>query len=98
MPVIPLTLVISLCLTVTFIIFFVREQGRRRFSSAESDALLPLADERGRVADGPVALDLGGRRSDKPHLRRGCGGKHSHGEGHKRCDDCEHRHEHHDHA
>lgn len=45
MSVVPLTLTISLCLVFTFVVFFVREQARRRFGSAESDALLPLADE-----------------------------------------------------
>ena len=45
MSVIPLTLTISLCLVFTFVIFFLREHSRQRFSSAESDALLPLADE-----------------------------------------------------
>lgn len=45
MTVIPLTLAISLCLVFTFVIFFLREFSRQRFSSAESDALLPLAEE-----------------------------------------------------
>jgi hypothetical protein len=45
MSVIPLTLTISLCLVATFVIFFLREQSRRRFGSAESDALLPLLEE-----------------------------------------------------
>lgn len=45
MSVIPLTLTISLCLVFTFIVFFLRENSRRRFSSAEREALLPLADE-----------------------------------------------------
>ncbi len=45
MSVIPLTLTISLCLVFTFVLFFLREHGRQRFSSAESDALLPLAEE-----------------------------------------------------
>jgi len=45
MSVVPLTLTISLCLVFTFIVFFLREHSRRRFGSAESDALLPLADE-----------------------------------------------------
>jgi hypothetical protein len=45
MSVIPLTLTISLCLVFTFVLFFLREHSRQRFSSAESDALLPLADE-----------------------------------------------------
>ncbi|ATC65734.1 hypothetical protein CMV30_18260 [Nibricoccus aquaticus] len=45
MDIVPLTLVISLCLTFTFIVFFAREQARRRFGSAESESLLPLLDE-----------------------------------------------------
>lgn len=49
MSVVPLTLTISLCLVFTFVVFFVREHSRRRFGSAESDALLPLADETPRV-------------------------------------------------
>ncbi len=88
MSVIPLTLVISLCLTITFIIFFVREHGRRRFSSAESDALLPLAEEHHELVGAPLVIDLGGRRSSKPHLRHGCGGKHDHDEDHQPCGDC----------
>ena len=50
MSVIPLTLTISLCLVFTFVIFFLREHSRQRFSSAESDAFLPLADETPRLA------------------------------------------------
>jgi len=49
MSVVPLTLTISLCLVFTFIIFFLREHSRRRFGSAESEALLPLADETPRI-------------------------------------------------
>lgn len=49
MSVIPLTLTISLCLVFTFVIFFLREHSRHRFSSAESDALLPLAEETPRL-------------------------------------------------
>jgi hypothetical protein len=45
MSVIPLTLTISLCLVFTFLVFFLREQARRPFNSAERDALLPLAAE-----------------------------------------------------
>lgn len=50
MSVIPLTLIISLCLVFTFVLFFLREHSRERFSSAESDALMPLADEMPRLA------------------------------------------------
>lgn len=50
MSVVPLTLTISLCLVFTFVLFFLREHSRRRFSGMESEALLPLADETPRVA------------------------------------------------
>jgi cbb3-type cytochrome oxidase subunit 3 len=45
MSVVPLTLTISLCLVFTFVVFFLREHSRHRFSGAESESLLPLADE-----------------------------------------------------
>lgn len=48
MSVIPLTLTISLCLVFTFIVFFLRESGRR-FGSPERDSLLPLAEEKPRL-------------------------------------------------
>ena len=50
MPVVPLTLTISLCLVFTFIVFFLREHARGRISSAERDSLLPLAEETRRPA------------------------------------------------
>jgi hypothetical protein len=50
MAVVPLTLTISLCLAFTFIVFFLREQRRRRFVSTESESLLPLADENAHLA------------------------------------------------
>ncbi|MGC4074249.1 MAG: hypothetical protein QM760_17400 [Nibricoccus sp.] len=46
MDIVPLTLVISLCLTFTFIVFFAREQSRRRFGGTESESLLPLLEEK----------------------------------------------------
>jgi hypothetical protein len=66
MSVIPLTLTISLCLVFTFVIFFIREQARHPFSSAERESLLPLTDETPRPvtfadrrqpdgSDGPMA-------------------------------------------
>jgi hypothetical protein len=65
MSVIPLTLTISLCLVFTFVVFFIREQARHTFSSAERDSLLPLTDETPRPvtfadrqpdgSDGPMA-------------------------------------------
>lgn len=50
MPVVPLTLTISLCLVFTFVVFFLREHARGRVSSAERDSLLPLSDETSRPA------------------------------------------------
>lgn len=50
MPVVPLTLTISLCLVFTFVVFFLREHARGRVSSPERDSLLPLADEGIRLA------------------------------------------------
>ena len=44
MSVIPLTLTISLCLVFTFVVFFLREHGRR-LGNAERDSVLPFADE-----------------------------------------------------
>lgn len=49
MSVVPLTLTISLCLVFTFVLFFLREHSRRQCSSAERDALLPLAEESPRI-------------------------------------------------
>lgn len=54
MAVVPLTLTISLCLVFTFVIFFLREHARGRLSSAERDSLLPLAEERPRLANVPA--------------------------------------------
>jgi hypothetical protein len=55
MSVVPLTLTISLCLVFTFVVFFLREYSRRRFGSAESEALLPLTEETRCVAGGKAA-------------------------------------------
>ncbi len=57
MPVVPLTLTISLCLVFTFVIFFLCEQKRGRLSSAERDSLLPLAEEEPRLAHASVSAD-----------------------------------------
>ena len=56
MAVVPLTLTISLCLVFTFVVFFLREHARGRFSSAERDSLLPLAEEMPRT---PVSARRG---------------------------------------
>lgn len=57
MPVVPLTLTISLCLVLTFIVFFLREHARGRVSSAERDSLLPLAEEESRLARAAAPTD-----------------------------------------
>ena len=63
MPVVPLTLTISLCLVFTFVVFFLREHARGRISSAERDSLLPLADETRRLARVPVQVARSSNRS-----------------------------------
>ncbi len=45
MSVIPLTLIISLCLSLTFIVIFLLEYTRCRFGGDAHESLLPLADE-----------------------------------------------------
>ena len=50
MSVIPLTIFFSLLLAGLFMVLFAHEQRRRRFASPERDSLLPLADERPRLA------------------------------------------------
>ena len=59
MAVVPLTVMVSLCLAFTFIVFFLSQHARGRLSSAERDALLPLEEEEPRL--GPV---LGGDLHD----------------------------------
>ena len=52
MSAIPVTLFCSLLLAATFVVLFARDHRRRRFASSERDSLLPLAEERPRVATG----------------------------------------------
>jgi hypothetical protein len=91
MNVIPITLAISLCLTLTFILFFWREQTRRRYGSAESDALMPLADDAPAAA--PLVLELKDRVPGR--VRGACGRAHAHGHVHDAehppCEGCAHR-------
>jgi hypothetical protein len=63
LPVIPLAITVSLCLVFTFVVFFLREHSRK-FSNAERESLLPLADETPRVAGAkpvPPAAPAAGR-------------------------------------
>ena len=57
MSVVPLTIIISLCLVFTFVIFFLCEHARGRVSSAERDSLLPLAEETAQLAHAPAPTD-----------------------------------------
>ena len=54
MDVIPLTLAISLVLSLTFIALFVREFSRPRRAGADRDSLLPLEDDFTPAASAPV--------------------------------------------
>lgn len=74
MSVVPLTLTISLCLVFTFVIFFLREYSRQRFTSAESEALLPLAEETPRLvsARAKLATDPCGCRTGERPPCAGC--------------------------
>ena len=62
MSVVPLTLTISLCLMFTFVLFFLREFSRRRFSGIDSESLLPLADETPLV----ITVTVAPRATDQP--------------------------------
>jgi hypothetical protein len=73
MSVVPLTLTVSLCLVFTFVLFFLREHLRGRFSSPESEALLPLADETPRLAQRASASEANGDSA---------AGSHQHGPNH----------------
>ena len=66
MPVVPLTLTISLSLVFTFVVFFLREHARGRVSSAERDSLLPLAEEGARLAHAPMRPDAAACRAPGP--------------------------------
>jgi len=84
MSVVPLTLTISLCLVFTFVLFFLREHSRRRFSGVESEALLPLAEETSRVSAAAVSREPARteeHRHDAAHACRGNG----------TCNSCERR-------
>jgi hypothetical protein len=86
MDIVPLTLVISLCLTFTFIVFFAREQSRRRFSSSETESLLPLLEEKAQTPASPDAT----RVIDFSQVKKRCKNHHACGRG----DRCEHGHHH----
>lgn len=52
MSIVPLTVIVSLTLAFTFVVFFLGEHARGRLGGAERDSLLPLAEETPRRADG----------------------------------------------
>ena len=74
MSVVPLTLTISLCLVFTFVLFFLREHSRHRFSSPEREALLPLADESPRVVTADIQAPARDAHGHAPgHVCKGNG-------------------------
>jgi hypothetical protein len=96
MNVIPITLAISLCLTLTFILFFWREQTRHSYSSAERDSLLPLGEETPAASshqprEAAIVLELKDRQPRR--VRGGCGRSqgHAHDANHPPCAGCAHR-------
>lgn len=60
MDVIPLTLAISLVLSLTFIALFVREFSRPRRAGADRDSLLPLEDDLAPASAAPVRVHAHG--------------------------------------
>ncbi len=74
MDVIPLTLAISLLLSLTFIALFVREFSRPRRAGADRDSLLPLEAEQ------PIAVAA-------HNLAVGHGHRHDHSHAHGHVDD-----------
>lgn len=68
MPVVPLTITISLALVFTFVVFYLCEHARGRVSSAERDSLLPLGEEKPRLAGVREAP------SPPPAIRKSAGG------------------------
>jgi hypothetical protein len=74
MSVVPLTLTLSLCLSLTFVLFFLREFTRRRFSGDARESLLPLAEETPRIAivAGPAAGESPACRHDTERCPRKC--------------------------
>ena len=70
MAVVPLTLIISLTLVFTFVIFFLREHARGAVSSAERDSLLPLGEESSRLARTTSQHDLNAHRCGCVHDSR----------------------------
>lgn len=75
MDVVPLTLTISLCLVFTFVLFFLREQGRGRVSSIERDSLLPLAEETPALAHAKAPLDSAAHGAGRPADAAPCPGR-----------------------
>lgn len=69
LPVIPLAVAVSLCLAFTFIVFFLREHTRR-FSNAERESLLPLAEEQPRLAGTKTPANAPPATIRRPEPRR----------------------------
>jgi hypothetical protein len=87
MPVVPLTIAISLCLVFTFLVFFLREHVRGGIGGAEHDSLLPLGEETPRLM--PVRVKATAPAHAHPDEDCGC-----HDGSRPLCDGCLHRHDH----
>ncbi len=92
MSVIPITLVISLCLVLTFVVLFLRQHARSKLSSPERDAMLPFSDDPPSQAKAPeLVIDFKNRkpttRHEPKHQDGGCSNKADH----ERCPDCQNR-------
>jgi hypothetical protein len=88
MDVIPLTLAISLLLSLTFIALFVREFTRPRRAGAEHDSLLPLETERAVVGDGHARVTSHDHDHAHTHPDDVCASKRTDG---KCCASCQRR-------
>lgn len=75
MDVIPLTLAISLVLSLTFIALFVREFSRPRRAGADRDSLLPLEEDSAPVSAVPARGDDRGRVDENTCASRRTDGK-----------------------
>ncbi len=74
MSVVPLTLTLSLFLVLIFIVFFLREHARGNIGGAERDSLLPLNEERPRLARPSVTSNQAAAMPNADH-------DHDHAEG-----------------
>jgi ATP-dependent Zn protease len=93
MSVIPLTLVISLCLVFTFLVFFLREHSRSKLSSAERDSMLPFGKEDSKVSTSPALVISFKDKAPKGRHENRTSACTETKPDHERCPDCRNRHQ-----